>query len=92
MAGNVISSQIEHHHQVAPIGIIMMQGTEDLCKKVNERLIKLYSDLHGPEIVRMPIMIQPEVPRFQTGDGKAMLKESVRGLDIYIVCDPGNYQ
>lgn len=91
MAGNVISSQIEDHHQVAPIGIIMMQGTEELSKKVNERLMKLYSDLHGPEIVRMPVMIKPDVPRFQSGDGKAVLNESVRGLDIYIICDPGNY-
>ena len=85
MAGNVISSQIEDHHQVAPIGIIMMQGTEELSKKVNERLMKLYSDLHGPEIVRMPVMIKPDVPRFQSGDGKAVLNESVRGLDIYII-------
>ena len=36
-------------------------------------------------------IIPCECPRFQSGDAKGLVKESVRGDDIFIVVDPGNY-
>ena len=30
-------------------------------------------------------------PRFQSGDAKGLVTQSVRGDDIFLVCDPGNY-
>ena len=36
-------------------------------------------------------IIPCECPRFQSGDAKGLVKESVRGDDIFIVIDPGNY-
>lgn len=36
-------------------------------------------------------VINVDLLRFKTGDGKAILSESVRGKDVYIVVDVGNY-
>jgi len=36
-------------------------------------------------------IIPCECPRFQSGDAKGLVRESVRGDDIFIVIDPGNY-
>ena len=36
-------------------------------------------------------VIPCECPRFQSGDAKGLVKDSVRGDDIFIVVDPGNY-
>ena len=36
-------------------------------------------------------IISCDCPRFQSGDAKGLVKESVRGDDIFIVVDPGNY-
>ena len=83
-----------------PLGIIAMPGCEDLGEKINAYLMKwyeqqaaledtpLYSQL-GPN--RHDFLIHAYCPRFGTGEGKGMLKESVRGYDIYILCDVGAY-
>ena len=36
-------------------------------------------------------VIDCDCPRFQSGDAKGLVKESVRGDDIFFVVDPGNY-
>jgi len=83
-----------------PLGIIAMPGCEDLGEKINAYLMKwyeqqaaledtpLYAQL-GPN--RHDFLIHAYCPRFGTGEGKGMLKESVRGYDIYILCDVGAY-
>ena len=37
-------------------------------------------------------LIRTNCPRFGTGEGKGMLLDSVRGYDLYIICDVGAYQ
>ena len=36
-------------------------------------------------------IIRAAFPRFGTGEGKCVINESVRGFDIFILCDPFNY-
>ena len=42
-------------------------------------------------IQKESFIIPCECPRFQSGDAKGLVKDSVRGDDIFIVVDPGNY-
>ena len=88
---SVITDRIEHHSQVAPIGLLFMRGTEDLQERVFAHLSRIYSELSCSEANKTPIQLKVSCPRFQSGDGKAVLDQSVRGLDLYIVCDVGNY-
>ena len=85
---------------VGPLGLIAMAGTEELGNKVNEYLTgwRDHLDMQGdvplfsvPGVARDTFLIKNICPRFGNGEGKGMIKESVRGLDIYILCDVGAY-
>lgn len=90
MSFNIKSDQIEHV-QVAPMGILLMRGTEEIGKKVDEHLRKLYASFEGMQQNVDSFLLSVKCPRFQSGDGKAVLDQSVRGLDVYIISDVGNY-
>ena len=70
--------------QAAPIGLIVMKSAEELGNKIDWYL-KQWAGTDESFI------IPSDCPRFQSGDGKGLVKESVRGDDIYIVTDIGNY-
>jgi len=74
-----------------------MQGTQDLARLVDQHLVtqrkNLYSqenDLHQ-HYLKESYLLSASCPRFSTGDGKGVINESVRGYDIYIISDVGNY-
>ena len=84
---------------VAPLGIIAMRGCEEMGKRVNEYLMQwqvesdIRSELHsfyGSEA--NGFLLEAHCPRFGTGEGKGMIRSSVRGYDLYIICDVGAYQ
>ena len=83
-----------------PLGIIAMPGCEAAAQKINEYLMKWYEQQEALEDMplytqmganRDNFLIEAHCPRFGTGEGKAIIKDSVRGYDIYILCDPGAY-
>lgn len=81
--------------QYGPLGIIAMQGIDALGANVNNYLLRWreLQDLQDEEFYTMPghgredFLIAASCPRFGTGEGKGVLKESVRGYDIYILVD-----
>ena len=73
---------------VAPLGIIAMPGAEQLAGKINDYLVRWANDNGFPD---QSYLIECECPRFASGDGKGVIKSTVRGLDLYIVIDVGNY-
>jgi ribose-phosphate pyrophosphokinase len=79
---------------VAPLGLIVLEGARDLGKKVDNFLVNWYNrDLSKKKanfIKKSTFILDSECPRFTTGDGKGLIKDSVRGLDLYIVVDVGN--
>ncbi|MGM9642205.1 MAG: ribose-phosphate pyrophosphokinase [Eubacteriales bacterium] len=66
------------------LGIIAMRGCEDFANRVD-------SYLRERRGTNESYLVEVECPRFGTGEAKALLKQSVRGLDIMIICDPFNY-
>ena len=78
-----------------PLGIIAMPGCEKMGEKVNQWLLKWHSlqELQDEEYYTSPgadrdsFLLRASCPRFGTGEGKAVLRESVRGLDLYIITD-----
>lgn len=78
----------KNYSAVAPLGLIAMRGTEELASKINNYLIR-WADRNG-----MPyddFMIECQCPRFSSGDAKGLIKSTVRGKDIFILVDVGNY-
>ena len=77
-----------HSERVAPLGLIAIPGSEELGKKVNDYLVT-WSREAGYDYDNF--LIENECPRFSSGDGKALIKNTVRGYDVYIIADYGNY-
>lgn len=82
---------------VGELGIIALPGCEGFVSQIDEYLLKWHHNR------RLSLMIQDDTnhidtfkidvvcPRFGTGEAKALIKETVRGKDLYLICDPFNY-
>ena len=73
---------------VAPLRIISMNGAQELGKKIEDHLLR-WAHTSGKEIDSFAI--QADCPRFSSGDGKGLIRSSIRGTDLYILVDVGNY-
>lgn len=74
--------------RVSELALIAAPGAEELTEKINYHLLRWAKEA-GFE--QETFIIESECPRFSSGDGKGMIKSSVRGDDIYLVIDVGNY-
>lgn len=71
---------------VGELGIIGMNGCEEITQKVNDYLMSWREDAKEGNFA-----IDTCCPRFATGEAKSIIKESVRGHDLFILCDVFNY-
>ncbi|MBQ7581169.1 MAG: ribose-phosphate pyrophosphokinase [Clostridia bacterium] len=84
---------------VGRLGIISLPGCEELTKKIDEYLVNWRAERrseHKSTIAfygyqKDSYLLNVEFTRFGTGEGKVTIKETVRGYDIFIVCDVFNY-
>ena len=74
--------------QVANLGLIACPGAEELTNLIDGHLREWAKEVG---IEKETFIIECACPRFQSGDAKGLVKESVRGDDIFFVVDPGNY-
>jgi ribose-phosphate pyrophosphokinase len=72
------------NHNNGELGLIVLESCKELGEKINEH-IKIKT---GTE---ESFLIPAKEIRFSNGEGKVSLSETVRGKDIYILCDVGNY-
>ena len=74
------------HTPFGDLAIIPLKGCEAIAAKVDYYLLQWRG---------MPkehtYVVNVDCPRFGTGEGKAVLKHTARGLDVYIVVDCFNY-
>ena len=65
------------------LAIIALQSCEEISKPIDEKLSSTRAkDSH---------LISIDEIRFSNGEGKVVINESIRGKDVYILCDVGNY-
>ena len=84
---------------VAPLALIVLPSARDLGEKVNRWISYFRMGDHNEhrndptyegyyeQDYRLPVLL----PRFSTGEGKAVLEASARGKDIYILVDVTNH-
>lgn len=78
-----------------PLGVITMPGCEEIGEKINHWLKKWnqMQEEEDQEYFTTPgqgrdnFLVKCYCPRFGTGEGKGVIKDSVRGYDIYIIVD-----
>lgn len=83
MTNNFISNETPI---VGKLSIISMKGCEGITAKIDEylRAFRGYEDTET-------YVTHVTCPRFGTGEGKCVIDETVRGHDVYIICDVFNY-
>lgn len=85
----------DHPSPAGPLGVIVLDGAKSFGGLVDNYLVNWYNrDLSkGNEKFKKKetFILDTSFPRFTTGDGKGTINDSVRGLDLYIIVDVGNY-
>lgn len=74
--------------RVAPLGLIAMESASELGDKINHYLVE-WAKEGGCD--NETFLVESQCPRFASGDGKGLIKSTVRGLDLFIMVDVGNY-
>ena len=72
--------------QYAELSVIGMKGCEYFADQVDYYLKEWRR--HGGEET---YLATADCPRFGSGEGKAIIRETMRGQDVYILCDIFNY-
>ena len=84
---------------VESLGIIALDGCTEMGNKVNDYIVKWRHEdghAHKDDVVfhgyeRDNYLIEANTPRFGSGEAKGIIKESVRGMDLYLMVDVCNY-
>ena len=93
------SERILDNIPVGSLGIIAVDGCEEMGNKVNDYLVKWRKEetrfqkdnlvFNGYE--KPNYLINAKVPRFGSGEAKGIINESVREKDLYLMVDVCNY-
>ena len=93
------SERILDNIPVGSLGIIAVDGCEEMGNKVNDYLVKWRKEetrfqkdnlvFNGYE--KPNYLINAKVPRYGSGEAKGIINESVRGKDLYLMVDVCNY-
>ncbi len=88
-----------HSNAVAPLKIVALPGCEAMARQIDEYLVQFRREMvsANPEKKGLygysadSFLLEAELPRFGTGEAKGFLKESVRGVDLFLLVDVCNY-
>ena len=91
----MISEYLENRMPAAPLKLMVMDNIKTLGDEVNDYLVsfrkennKAYHDSPAFEgYVSNSFLVEHATPRFGSGEGKGILNETIRGKDLYILCD-----
>lgn len=84
---------------VAPLKVAALESCKELAENINQHLVEFRKKralgnaaaIHFMGYVEDSYLIQTKCPRFGTGEAKGVIKESVRGVDLFIMVDITNY-
>lgn len=71
---------------VGKLSIISMKGCEEITARIDAYL-KMFREYEDVDTY----VTHVNCPRFGTGEGKCVVSETVRGHDVYIICDMFNH-
>lgn len=96
-------SEFGYHERIlpyAPLKLAVLEGCREFGSAVDRHLADLRknSPKHKssetaplPGYMENSYLLDCRCPRFGTGEGKGLINESVRGCDLFILCDVTNY-
>lgn len=84
---------------VGTLGILALESSRDMGKRVNDYIVDWRRDRAAQNATassfagynRDSFLIESSCPRFGSGEAKGIIKESVRGDDLFLLVDVCNY-
>ncbi len=97
-----LQTAIERNQETIPVGelgIIPLKSCETLGKKIDQYIVqwrqeRLHAHQDSPLLqtyAKPSYVLESSVPRFGSGEAKGIIKDSVRGDDLYLLVDVCNY-
>ena len=91
--------ELQNAMPFAPLKVIALDSAHELGDRVNEYLVAFRKDINHPSkndpafqgYFSDDYLIKADCPRFGTGEGKSILRDTVRGKDIFILVDVCNH-
>ncbi len=91
--------ELEKRLPVAPLKVVALDSAREMGRKINQYLVDFrkvtHLDFVGDPAFRGyhedNFLLEVDVPRFSTGESKAIFHESIRGKDLYILVDVTNH-
>lgn len=84
---------------VAPLKLAALESCKDLAHKVNDYIVSFRENTIN-EVTESPLyvnyrtnnyLVECNCPRFGSGEAKGVIKETIRGTDLFIMADVCNY-
>ena len=90
---------LENALPVAPLKLVVMDSATGIGNEVNDYLVEFRKSINNnlkketgfQGYVEDSYIAKAECPRFGTGEGKGVFKESIRGKDLFILVDVTNH-
>lgn len=91
--------ELKNAMPVAPLKIVALDSAYTIGKQVNEYLVdfrKTINNVHKSDpallgYIENNYLLDVSIPRFRSGEAKAVVSESIRGKDLFILVDVCNY-
>ncbi len=91
--------ELEAAMPVAPLKLVVMDSAQRLGRSVNDYLVSFRKNVHNiakndpafEGYVSQNYIVDASCIRFGTGEGKAVISETIRGKDLFILIDVCNH-
>ncbi len=93
-------AELENTMPVGPLKIIALPSMAEMGRTINDYLVEFRKVVHNDSVKNDPAfhgykednyLLDYELPRFGSGESKGLIKESVRGKDVFILVDVCNH-
>lgn len=91
--------ELENALPVAPLKVLAMESAGTIGKRVNNYLVEFRKNMKNTRhddpafqgYIENSYLVDASSPRFGSGEGKGIIRESVRGKDLFIIVDVCNH-
>ena len=78
----------KNDNRIPELGLLVTVGARTWGEEIDQYLVEW---ARGTSKERDTFIVDCECPRFASGDAKGLIRESIRGRDLFILVDTGNY-
>ena len=94
-----VTKYLLNSNPVAPMKIIALPGCTSFTRTIDDYLVQFRKAIIDENPAKKDVygysegsyLLDVDLPRFGSGEAKGVIKESVRGVDLYILVDVCNY-